>query len=235
MQEEGGKFEEPQEVEIVKDSPKSPKKIFTDHQKKNGAIKVSGVDIKRLALHQIRRSIGLISQDPILIGKTIREAIDPLGKSKDEEIATYLQKFQHLFEKDKMSSEGCQADEIDQREDFKQNNNKNQKSFSQRLLEMEIGEGSGANLSLGARQLLSILRVLILRPKIVLMDEITSNLDKKTEILIGELLNEALKGVTMIAIAHKLDTVKDFDRILVIEEGKVGKEGTPEQILGLYE
>ena len=102
------------------------------------------------------------------------------------------------------------------------------------MLDTEITDGSGVKLSLGARQLLSIIRVIIRRPKIVLMDEITSNLDKKTEVMVVELLFEALKGVTTIAIAHKLDTVKNFDRILIIKDGQIEKEGSPKEILDNY-
>ena len=101
----------------------------------------------------------------------------------------------------------------------------------------QIGE-RGVKLSGGQKQRLSIARVFLKNPPILILDEATSALDNTTEILIQEALNELAKGRTTIVVAHRLSTIKNANRILVVTSGKIEEEGTHEELLnkkGIYE
>lgn len=89
---------------------------------------------------------------------------------------------------------------------------------------------SGENLSQGQRQLLCLARAIVSRPKIMVLDEATSAVDMATDTLIQRSIREQFTNSTLIVIAHRLSTVVDFDRILVLDEGKVAEYGTPEEL-----
>ena len=99
-----------------------------------------------------------------------------------------------------------------------------------------IGE-RGVKLSVGQRQRISIARVLLKDPPIVLFDEATSNIDTETEVKIREAFNELTKGRTTIIIAHRLSTIQDVDRIVVVDHGQIVEDGTHDVLLargGVY-
>lgn len=92
-------------------------------------------------------------------------------------------------------------------------------------------ESKGANLSVGQRQLLCIARAILSRPKILLMDEATSNIDQKTDSIIQKLIKDELKGVTVVTIAHRLITIVQYDKIVVLEKGKKVEDGSPLELI----
>ena len=99
-------------------------------------------------------------------------------------------------------------------------------------------ENDGSNLSQGQRQLLNIARAAITNPQILLLDEATSNIDSQSEAQIQQGLNRLMQGRTTLIIAHRLSTVRNVDKILVIQEGEIIEEGTHQELLakkGLYE
>ena len=98
------------------------------------------------------------------------------------------------------------------------------------LLDRHI-EQHGNNLSVGEKQLVCIARAILRKTKIVVMDEATAHIDLKTEEKIQKVFNEKLKGVTVITIAHRIKTIINYDRILVLENGKVVEFDTPENLL----
>lgn len=93
-----------------------------------------------------------------------------------------------------------------------------------------IGE-NGEQLSLGQQQLLSIARVILMNPKILILDEATSSIDSRTELLIGDAFNQMTKNKTSIIVAHRLSTIKNADLIIVMNNGKIEEQGTHEQLL----
>ena len=108
-------YDEDFKLQKNRQSPNHQEEVHPLYVNQFGAIKVSGVNIKDLGLHELRRNIGLISQDPVLIGRTIREAIDPLGRSRDGEIESYLIKFKHMFENSKISESGLTSEGNEQK------------------------------------------------------------------------------------------------------------------------
>jgi len=99
-------------------------------------------------------------------------------------------------------------------------------------------ENDGSNLSQGQRQLLNIARATIANPQILLLDEATSNIDSQSERLIQKGLNRLMEGKTTLIIAHRLSTVRNVDKILVIENGQIVEEGNHEELIakkGVYE
>jgi ABC-type multidrug transport system fused ATPase/permease subunit len=168
-----------------------------------GAVRVDGVDLRDLELRAYRRQIGVVLQDPFLFSGTIASNIRfAKPDATDEEVAA--------------AAAAVGVDRV-----------------AARLsggLEHEVREG-GAGLSAGERQLISIARALLADPRILILDEATSNIDRPTEVLIERALDSLLAGRTSIIIAHRLSTVRRADEILVIEHGRVVQRGTERELL----
>lgn len=175
----------------------------------SGRILIAGEDIRELSLQDLRDAIGVVAQDPHLFHETI-EANLKYAKPDATEA--------------EMRS-ACQAAQILDLID----------SLPQGF-DTVVGE-RGHRLSGGEKQRLAIARVLLKRPRIVILDEATAHLDSENETLVHEALTRALQGRTSIVIAHRLSTVKAADQILVIAEGAIIERGRHEELLvsgGLY-
>ena len=171
----------------------------------SGSILIDGYDIKQVTLRSLRRQIGVVLQEPFLFSGTIRDNMR-YGKetARDDEIWTAL-------------------DIIGAGE------------FVRRLpnrLDTIIGE-RGISLSMGQRQLLSFARVILADPRIIILDEATSNIDTETEQQIQSALKTLLAGRTAFIIAHRLSTIRQADLIVVIENGKIVEKGTHSELLAL--
>jgi len=167
-----------------------------------GCIRIDGVDLSKVPLQRLRReTISLIPQDAYLFGGSVRDNLDPFHVHDDQALCTALK---HTYMEDVIMSMGG--------------------------LDASLAEG-GENLSAGQRQLLCIARVMLRKSQIILMDEATANIDMATDILIQRAIREAFKGCTVLAIAHRLDTVMDSDRIVVLESGRVVEQGPPQVLL----
>ena len=170
-----------------------------------GTIRIDGQDINNLTLDSIRRNIGIVQQDVFLFNGTIRDNIlyGRLTATEEEVIEAAKRANIHDYV---MSLE---------------------KGY-----DTEIGE-RGVRLSGGQKQRLSIARVFLKDPAILILDEATSALDNTTEILIQQALDELCKGRTTIVVAHRLSTIKRANSIAVISQGKITEQGTHEELMEL--
>jgi ABC-type multidrug transport system fused ATPase/permease subunit len=170
----------------------------------SGAVRVDGVDLRGVDLRSYRRQLGVVLQDPFLFSGTIASNI----------------RFAKPDATDAEVEAAARAIGVDR--------------VAARLsggLEHEVREG-GSGLSAGERQLISIARALLADPRILILDEATSNIDRPTEILIERALDTLLHGRTSIIIAHRLSTVRRADEIVVIERGRIVQRGTERELLG---
>ena len=176
---------------------------YYDIQK--GTIRVDGVDIRELSRDQLRRAIGQVQQDVFLFTGDIRSNIRLLDENiTDEEI-------------EKAAREVNAARFIERLPD----------GYSERVTER------GATYSAGQRQLLSFARTLAYQPKILILDEATSNIDTETEQWIKEAVHHLMQGRTAIMVAHRLSTIQDCDRIMVMHHGRIRESGTHQELLQL--
>ena len=168
-----------------------------------GTVRVDGRDLREVELRSYRRQLGVVLQDPFLFSGTIASNIRfAKPDATDEEVA-----------------EAAAAVGVDK--------------VAARLshgLDHEVREG-GAGLSAGERQLISIARALLADPRILVLDEATSNIDRPTEVLIERALDRLLAGRTSIIIAHRLSTVRRADQILVVEQGRIVQRGSEAELL----
>ena len=170
-----------------------------------GTITIDGQDISKLTLESLRRNIGIVQQDVFLFNGSIRDNIlyGRLDATEEEVIAAAKRANIHDYV---MTLE---------------------KGY-----DTEIGE-RGVRLSGGQKQRLSIARVFLKDPAILILDEATSALDNTTEILIQEALDELCKGRTTIVVAHRLSTIKRANSIAVISGSKIAEQGTHEELMAL--
>lgn len=168
----------------------------------SGSIMIDAHDIHRFGLNDLRKSLGIIPQTPILFSGSIRFNLDPFNEHNDASIWEALERA-HLKDAIRRNSMGLDA---------------------------EVAE-SGENFSVGQRQLLSLARALLRRSKILVLDEATAAVDVGTDALIQRTIREEFKFCTMLIIAHRINTIIDCDRILVLDAGRVLEVDTPEQLL----
>jgi ATP-binding cassette subfamily B protein len=174
-----------------------------------GAVKIDGIDVRRVTQGSLRRQIGIVLQDNILFSGTVAENIAfgrPHATHAEIEAAAQLANVHEFI-----------------------------KSLPQGYT-TQLGE-RGAPLSQGQRQLVSIARAVLINPRILILDEATSSIDTRTEALVQDAIARLLKGRTSFIIAHRLSTVTQADRVLVIQQGQIVEQGTHAELIaqqGVY-
>mmetsp|Transcript_12138 Transcript_12138/g.26798 ORF Transcript_12138/g.26798 Transcript_12138/m.26798 type:complete len:1473 (-) Transcript_12138:29-4447(-) len=175
---------------------------ISEVEEDGGKILIDGVDISKIGISTLRSNISIIPQDPVVFSNTVRYNLDPFRKATDEEIWATLQK--------------VQMDEvIAQLPDG---------------LEEQVAEG-GENFSQGQRQLLCIARSLLRHPKILVMDEATASIDNATDAAIQKMIRENFEDATVLTIAHRLNTIMDSDRVLILDDGRIAEYDSPQVLL----
>ena len=216
----------------------------------SGTIVIDSEDISGMGVGRLRRGLNIISQESFLMEGNLRFNVDPYGVHKDTEIIEILTRlnFRQTLTQDyanhanELSNSAKNTKKAGEGEfELKTLKSPLLQEFAgdclseiyqrrQALKEIKI-ENQGRNLSLGQRQLICIARVLIKKPKILLMDESTASLDEKTTILLQGLLDGYLQQSTVIMIAHQLLTVAGCDRVIVLKNGRIVEQGAPGRLL----
>ena len=202
----------------------------------NGQITVDGQDISQLALEQLRSRLAIIPQDPTLFRGTIRANLDPFSQYTDLQLWTVLRKA-NLYSGTRAtienSSNPIAAAPSTSTSDtaFSQNATSagtpvERSSPLQIRLDDHVEE-QGHNYSLGQRQLLAFARALVRDSQIIVCDEVTSSVDLETDLAIQATMKDTFHGKTVLCIAHRLRTVLGYDRICVMDQGKIIELDTP--------
>ena len=171
-----------------------------------GKITIDDIDTAKIGLKCLRSSLTIVPQDPTLFEGNLRFNLDPLHQYKDSEIINSINQvglFNLMQENGRDISKG---------------------------IEIKVKE-NGANLSLGEKQMICFARAILRKSKIILLDEATASVDQKTERAIQDVLEKIFIDTTMITIAHRIQTVKKCDKILVMDNGRIVEFDSPQNLL----
>ncbi|XP_015783978.1 multidrug resistance-associated protein 4-like [Tetranychus urticae] len=166
-----------------------------------GRIIIDNVDISQIGLHDLRKKISIIPQEPIIFTGTVRYNLDPFSLKTDADLWEALTQVQLKRAVDEMGG-----------------------------LDAKITDG-GTNLSVGQRQLVCLARAILNNNKILVLDEATANIDPSTDELIQQTIRKRFTNCTVLTIAHRLHTVMDSDKILVMDAGHVAQFGDPASLV----
>lgn len=167
-----------------------------------GLIQIDDIDIQKLGLKDLRSSISIIPQDPILFSGTMRSNLDPFEDKSDAELWAALEQVE--LKEEVASLTGG--------------------------LECKMSDG-GSNFSMGQRQLVCLARALLRNNKILILDEATANVDPETDKFIQTTIREKFGHCTVLTIAHRLHTVMDSDKVLVMDAGQVIEYDVPHLLM----
>uniref|UniRef100_A0A166CKC3 ABC-type xenobiotic transporter n=1 Tax=Daucus carota subsp. sativus TaxID=79200 RepID=A0A166CKC3_DAUCS len=176
--------------------------LFRIVELEKGRILIDDCDVSKFGLTDLRKVLGIIPQAPVLFSGTVRFNLDPFDEHNDADLWESLERA-HLKDVIRRNALGLDA---------------------------EVSE-AGENFSVGQRQLLSLARALLRRSKILVLDEATAAVDVRTDALIQKTIREEFKYCTMLIIAHRLNTIIDCDKILLLDAGQVLEYNTPEELL----
>lgn len=199
-----------------------------------GTIKIDGVDITTIGLRNLRQAITIIPQDPTLFAGTIRSNLDPFDQYDDAQIYEALKRVNLIEPRDSTTASSSSTNttaqsltingEIGDAGEVVTGSEENQNKFHN--LENVIAEGGG-NLSQGERQLVCLARSLLKNPRVILLDEATSSIDYKSDAMIQQTIRDEFGQSTILTIAHRLRTIIDYDKILVMDAGQVVEYDNP--------
>ncbi|UMM39483.1 hypothetical protein L5515_016525 [Caenorhabditis briggsae] len=176
--------------------------LFRIVEAAEGDISIDQTITSRIGLHDLREKLTIIPQENVLFANTLRFNIDPKSQFNDQQLWAALE-------------------------------NSNLKAHVETLpqkLESPVAEG-GENFSVGQRQLLCLTRALLRKSKVLVLDEATAGIDNRTDAMVQATIREKFADSTIITIAHRLHTIMDYDRIIVMEAGRIVEDGIPGELL----
>ncbi|KAI0383463.1 P-loop containing nucleoside triphosphate hydrolase protein [Hypomontagnella monticulosa] len=206
--------------------------LFRFLEARSGSIHIDGLDISKIKLHDLRSRLAIIPQDPVLFSGTVRSNLDPFDDHTDAELFDSLHRVHLISEHENESLSGTATPMSMNGTSTPTSSTGSRKKKNANIfrnLLSPISEG-GLNLSQGQRQLLCLARAIVSRPKVMVLDEATSAVDMTTDALIQRSIREEFGDSTLVVIAHRLSTIADFDRILVLSDGKVAEYGSPREL-----
>lgn len=172
--------------------------LFRILEPASGTILIDGVDITKIGLKYLRSRLSIIPQDPIMFAGSVRQNLDPCEVYSDSDIWKALD-LAHL---------GGYVRSINLQ------------------LDHQVSE-NGSNFSVGQKQLFCLARTLLRRSRILVLDEATAAVDVETDDLIQKTIRKEFNDSTILTIAHRLETIQDYDRIVVMDDGKIVEQGPP--------
>ncbi|KAG8163311.1 hypothetical protein KVR01_006608 [Diaporthe batatas] len=186
----------------------------------SGSITIDGVDISTIGLNDLRRRLAIIPQDPTLFRGTVRSNLDPFNEHDD------LKLWSALRQADLVPSDGGNNP------DRQATDSPTTKDPSRIHLDSVVEE-DGLNFSLGQRQLMALARALVRGSQIIVCDEATSSVDMETDDKIQATIASGFRGKTLLCIAHRLRTIIGYDRICVMDAGRIAELGPPLELWGI--
>ena len=190
-----------------------------------GQIIIDGIDVSQIGLTDLRSKLSIIPQEPILFQGTIRSNLDPFSEKTDDELWSALRRAGAVKEEDFMKLEtDASSTDTDERSATVIVHNEHKFHLDARI------DSNGENFSLGERQLLALARALVRNPKILVLDEATAAVDVETDQLIQDTVAKEFSECTILCIAHRLQTIAKYDKVLVMSAGRVGEMGTPREL-----
>lgn len=194
---------------------------------KSGAIIIDAIDISTLDVETLRRRISLVSQSPILFSGTVRSNLDPFDERTDEECLFALRRVRVAAYRTAAEQALCQSNAGDA-DDGTLFGDASSPPVMTLSLDAPVAAG-GANFSAGEAQLLSLARALLRDARVVILDEATSSTDSETDAAIQAAIRE-MRDSIVITVAHRLQTVLDYDKVLVLSQGRVLEYGSPSDL-----
>lgn len=185
--------------------------LFRLSELSTGKIEIDGLDISKMGLLSLRSKLLIIPQDPVLFGGSVRKNLDPFDSSTDDDLWNALSR-SGLIEPDQLEYVKAQDPDSENLHKFHLNRHV---------------EDDGVNFSLGERQLISFARALVRGSKILILDEATSSVDYETDSKIQRTIAREFSDCTILCIAHRLKTIINYDRIVVLDKGEIVEFDTP--------
>lgn len=221
--------------------------LFRFLEADEGNIVIDGLDISMLNLQQVRGRLAIVPQNPAVFSGTVRTNLDPFGQHSDEELLAALLdvqwdedisvssspvKNEAILRENELHSSDDETESSIPLMTMQHTNASRQSPTTQSLLDYPIA-ADGQNLSQGRRQLLCLARAITQRPKLLVLDEATSGIDQATDRKVQASIRRIsrLNSMSLLVVVHRLSTVVDFDRILVLSQGRVAEFGNPQDLM----
>jgi ABC-type multidrug transport system fused ATPase/permease subunit len=192
--------------------------LFRFMEPAEGSVLIDGVDIHKIGLDDLRSRLTIIPQDPVLFSGTLRSNLDPFNQYQDAELWAALKR-SHLIDHQLENSASNNS--------VKSSNSSTVETIT---LDSPVTE-NGNNWSQGQRQLIALARALVKKTSLIILDEATSSVDFDTDHQIQETIRNEFKDSSLLCIAHRIRTVADYDRILVLDHGQVKEFDTPYELM----
>ncbi|KAG0375854.1 hypothetical protein BGX24_008580 [Mortierella sp. AD032] len=217
--------------------------LFRFMEPVGGSIHIDGIDITKIGLQDLRSKLTIIPQDPILFKGTLRFNLDPFNEHEDFDLWEALRR-SHLIPANrtrsqdgtatpKVSSSPAGKSPVGSIKDGAEQNDDDTASASTEIVDPSkitldtVVKENGSNFSQGQRQLIALARALVRRSKIIIMDEATASVDFDTDLKVQTTIREEMSEATIITIAHRIRTIADFDRVLVMDAGEIAEYDRP--------